>query len=375
MVLLLRNVRLYGEGEPVNILTAGGEIIGLGKGLESPVPTVDIIEGEGRAVIPGYIDQHVHVTGGGGEGGFTKRVPELKLSDCVRGGVTTLVGLLGTDGTTRSVENLVAKVKALKEEGLTTYCLTGSYEYPSPTLTGSVKKDIVFIDECIGVKIAISDHRSSNICKADLIRLASEARLAGVIAGKPGYVHMHTGSGRKKLDDVFDILRTEEIPIQTFRPTHVGKMYDDAIRFANMGGYIDFTTGDKSSKTAAQLARAVTDTVPERVTMSTDANGSIPKWNDRKEMIGLGIGQITTMHDTVCALVKEQGLPLRDAIQFCTRNIAKALGIYPRKGDIREGSDADLLVLDGDLSISSTIAKGTVMMKEKIVLRKGVFED
>lgn len=375
MVLLLRDVRPYGEGEPADILAAGGEIIRIGRGLEAPTPDAAVLEGEGRAVIPGYIDQHVHVTGGGGEGGFTKRVPELKLSDCVRGGITTLVGLLGTDGTTRSVENLVAKVKALKEEGLTAYCLTGSYEYPSPTLTGSVKKDIVFIEECIGVKIAISDHRSSNISRADLVRLASQARLAGVIAGKPGIVHMHVGGGRKKLDDVFDILKTEEIPIQTFRPTHVGRIFDDAIRFANMGGYIDFTTGVDTGKTAAQLARAVTQAPPDRITLSTDANGSIPKWNDKKEMIGLGTGQITTLHDTVRALVKEQGLPLREAVRFSTGNVARALGLYPRKGDIREGGDADLLVLDPDLTLSTVISKGTVMMREKAILRKGTFED
>ena len=375
MVLLIRNVRINGSGEPTDILTAGGEIIRIGKNSENLFENAEVVEGNGASAIPGYIDQHVHVTGGGGEGGFTKRVPEIALSDIIRGGVTTLVGLLGTDGTARSVENLVAKVKALKEEGLTVYCLTGSYEYPSPTITGSVKKDIMFIEEVIGVKIAISDHRSSNISKADLIRLASEARLAGVLSNKPGIVHMHVGGGRKKLDDVFSILETEEIPIRVFRPTHVGKIFDDAIRFANLGGYIDFSADKDGKKTAGQLVKAFSLAPKENITLSTDANGSIPKWNEKKEMIGLEIGQISTMHNVIRSMVAEYQVPLSEAIRVSTENVAKALDLYPRKGVIREGSDADIVLLDADYAIDTVIAKGSVMMKNKKVIRKGVFED
>src|SRR5690606_3180786 len=102
--------------------------------------------------VPGLIDNHVHITGGGGEGSFKTRVPEITLSKLIEAGITTVVGLLGTDATTRSVENLVAKAKALKEEGVSVYVHTGSYEFPSVTLTGQIKKDIVFIEEIIGAK-------------------------------------------------------------------------------------------------------------------------------------------------------------------------------------------------------------------------------
>ena len=93
---------------------------------------------------------------------------------------------LGTDSFTRSVENLVAKAKGLNEEGITTYCLTGAYEYPSPTLTGRVDKDIAYINEVIGCKLAISDHRSSHVTRQELLRLATQVRLGSLIGGKPG---------------------------------------------------------------------------------------------------------------------------------------------------------------------------------------------
>ncbi len=376
-MLLIKNVRadLENPDKVSDLFLAGGKIQAVGRNLDVPLPGLEVLEGDGRTAVPGYIDQHVHILGGGGEDGFASRVPEIRLSDCIRGGVTTVVGLLGTDAVTRSVENLVAKTKALRSEGLTAFCLTGAYEYPSPTLTGSVKKDIVFISEVIGVKIAIADHRSSNLSKRDLIRLASEARQGGILSGKPGIVHLHVGSGKRGLGLLFDILETEDIPIRTFRPTHVGRVFDDAVRFANMGGYIDFTADEDGGKTARTLAKAFGRAPADRITLSTDSNGSIPKWNDRKELVGMGVGRISALHQVVKSLVGECGVPLSLAVRPSTATVAEALGLAGRKGRVAAGYDADLNLLDDRLDLSAVVAGGTVMMEGGRVLRKGMFED
>ena len=47
-------------------------------------------------VAPVKVDCHVHLTGGGGEGGFATRVPPLALSAFTRNGTTSAVGVLGT---------------------------------------------------------------------------------------------------------------------------------------------------------------------------------------------------------------------------------------------------------------------------------------
>ncbi|TQI68312.1 beta-aspartyl-peptidase [Clostridium sp. KNHs216] len=375
-MLLIKNVRvnLNHPNEVADVFIAGGKIQAIGRKLEPALANLEVLDGDGKTAIPGYIDQHVHITGGGGEDGFSSRVPEIQLSDCIRGGVTTLVGLLGTDSITRSVENVVAKTKALRSEGLTAYCLTGAYEYPSPTLTGSVKKDIAYIEEVIGVKIAISDHRSSNLCKQDLIRLASEARLGGLLSRKPGLVHIHVGTGKRKLGLLFDILETEDIPIQIFRPTHVGRVFDDAVRFANLGGYIDFTAEEESRKSAQMIVKAFEQAPAERITLSTDSNGSMPKWNENKEIVGMGVGQITTLHRTVKSLVQDCGVPLSQAILTGTATVAKALGLADRKGLLAEGYDADLILLDDRLNIDTVMAGGAIMMKSGSLIKKGIFE-
>jgi beta-aspartyl-dipeptidase (metallo-type) len=357
-----------------DILICNDKIAEIGDDLDFGLPNQNCIDGTGMLAIPGYLDQHVHVTGGGGEGSFKTRVPELKLSDCIKAGVTTVVGLLGTDGITRSVENLVAKTKGLNEEGITAYCLTGSYEYPTRTLTGDVKKDIAFIQEVLGVKIAISDHRSSHITKDELTRLASSVRQASLISGKPGIIVFHLGSEKEQLNLIFQVLRDTDIPVKHFRPTHAQKAFDQAIKFANMGGYVDFTAGDDPGSADPVLTALGSANDPSLITISTDSNGSMPRWNDKNEMIGLTAGVMTTLHGTIKALVKEHGVDMPTAISLGTRNVARALEIGDRKGSLGPGLDADIVLLDKSFDISTVIAKGRLMMHQGEILVKGTFQ-
>ena len=366
MLKLIKNIRIFRDGDwkPSELLIADKRIAAVGDKIDCTFDGLEVIDSKGMRAIPGYIDQHVHITGGGGEGGFSNQVPPLKFSAPVKAGITTIVGLLGTDGTTRSVESLVAKAKAFREQGLTCYCLTGAYQYPSPTVTGSVRRDIVMLEECIGVKIAICDHRSATITRDELIRLASDAHQAGVLSGKPGIVHLHTGSGKDQLNIIFEALEHSEVPIATFRPTHVAGKIDQAIKFANMGGFIDITCDpDNMAKRCALIHRAMIECPEGSVTLSTDGNGSLPVWNAKKEMIGIGAGKVISLHNTIKGLVEYEQLPLEDAITIATKNPAKALGLEGKKGCLAPGADADILLLDENLNIDTTIALGRLLLQ------------
>lgn len=366
MLKHLKNLSILRDGKPVRaeILICDRRIAEISEHIECSYRNLETIDCGGMTAIPGYIDQHVHITGGGGEGGFSNQVPPLRVADAIEGGVTTLCGLLGTDGTSRRIENLLAKTKGLREEGLTAYCLTGSYDYPSPTITGSVRKDIMLFEEIIGVKIAHSDHRSSGLCRDEMIRLACEARNGGLLSGKPGVVHIHMGSGRDGLRMIMDIVNTTDIPVSVFRPTHLGRHLEEAIEFSHMGGYIDFTAGTDPAQTAKLVAEALRRAQKGRVTLSSDGNGSMPVWNEKKEMVGISAGKITTDHETVKALVQNEGVSLSDAVSVLTENVARGLGLYPRKGLLAEGSDADLLLLDDTLDIRFVMAGGRVLSRD-----------
>ena len=366
MLKLIKNIRIFRDGswQPSELLIADKRIAAVGDKIDCTFDGLEVIDGKGMRAIPGYIDQHVHITGGGGEGGFSNQVPPLKFSAPVKAGITTIVGLLGTDGTTRSAESLVAKAKAFREQGLTCYCLTGAYQYPSPNVTGTVRRDIVMLEECIGVKIAICDHRSATITRDELIRLASDAHQAGVLSGKPGIVHLHTGSGKDQLNIIFEALEHSEVPIATFRPTHVAGKIDQAIKFANMGGFIDITCDpDNMAKRCALIHRAMIECPEGSVTLSTDGNGSLPVWNAKKEMIGIGAGKVISLHNTIKGLVEYEQMALEDAITIATKNPAKALGLEGKKGCLTPGADADILLLDEELNIDTTIALGRLLLQ------------
>lgn len=374
MFVLVKNADLYTPDHlgRRDLLICNDKIVKVAPHIDFEWEDLQVIDAAGRQVIPGLIDQHVHITGGGGESSFKSRAPEVTLADLVESGVTTVVGLLGTDSRTRSVRNVVAKAKALNEEGVTAYCLTGAYEYPSPTLTGSVTDDIVYIKEVIGVKIAISDHRSSNINADELARLATQARLAGLESGKVGEVHMHMGNGKKGLSDVFKIVEETEIPIKHFRPTHIQKALEDGIKFANMGGYIDFTSGSPVSAAAA-IAKALPRVSVDRVTLSSDSNGSMPKWNEKNELIGIDVAKMTTLFECIRVLVRDHAVPFEQALALVTRNVAQALEIAPAKGCIAEGSDADLILLNDDMTFHTVMARGRIMMEAGVVKEKGYY--
>lgn len=388
MLTLIKNGEVYAPeylGKK-DILLAGGKVVKIQDNISLEASLeAEVIDASRKKIVPGFIDQHVHIIGGGGEAGFHSRTPELMLSKVIGAGVTTVVGLLGTDGNTRHVETLLAKAIGLEEEGISTYILTGSYAIPSTTLTGSVRRDIMFIDKVMGVKIAFSDHRSSRMTEQELTRLAADVRLAGMLSAKPGLIHMHMGDSPSRLDAVFNIMDKAEIPAKHFIPTHVTRnrdLFEQAKEFAKIGGRIDITAADiKPGINDDQIdpVKAIIECLDngvseENITMSSDGNGSMPVFDENRKLIGMGVGDLNTVFNCFRRLVKEENMPLEKALQFTTSNVAKVLEVYPQKGSIQENSDGDLLILDEDLNLDGVFAKGKKAMENGKILIKGTFE-
>jgi beta-aspartyl-dipeptidase (metallo-type) len=353
---------------------------------KNSVLEIDIIDGKGKIITPGFIDCHVHITGGGGEGGFKTRTPEIRLTDITKGGVTTVVGTLGTDGITRTVEALFAKAKSLEEEGITTFIYSGSYRVPVITITGDIMKDLIVVDKVIGVgEIALSDHRSSQPSVYAIKNIAAQARVGGILSGKAGVVNIHMGDGKDMLNMLFYIVENTEIPFTQFLPTHINRnpcLFEEGIRYAKAGGYIDFTTSsvpvfweEGEIKASIALKRCLEAGVDEsRIVFSSDGQGSLPIFNEKKEFVGLGIGKVTSLFAEVKDAILKEGVPMEKALKVITTNPATILKLKG-KGAIKKGYDADIVLLDeSNLNIDTVIAKGQTMILNKEIKVFGTFE-
>ncbi|MCD6659114.1 MAG: beta-aspartyl-peptidase [Lentimicrobium sp.] len=386
-MLLIKNAHVYSpENKGKNdVLLAGGKIISIAPLIEVPASLmVKIIEAEGLILTPGFIDAHVHIAGAGGEGGPASRTPELQLSDMIKGGVTTVVGCLGTDGITRSVESVLMKVKSLRAEGVSAWMYTGSYQVPTPTITGDVARDIALIEEVIGVgEVAVSDHRSSLPTVEELSRIAAQARVAGMIGGKAGIVNIHMGDAKDPFRPLYKVVESSELTLRQFLPTHINRneyIFEDAKTYA-LKGYVDITTSsypyfpEYEIKPSSALRQLLDAGVPaEHITFTSDACGSLPGFDRVSgELVrlesGLPASNLTELRDAVL----DEKIPFEIALQVLTSNPARILKLK-HKGKIAAGCDADLLLLDQNFEIHSVLAMGAPLMENYQLLKKGTYE-
>lgn len=347
---------------------------------------VTVIDGRGKFLVPGFIDSHVHILGGGGEGGYATRTPEIMLSDITTAGVTTVGACLGTDGCTRTMSNLIAKARGLEAEGVSTCVYTGSYQVPVRTVTGSVLDDIVLIDKVIGVgEIAISDHRSSQPTFDEVARIAAAARVGGMLSGKAGVVNVHMGDGPRMLSMLERIIEETEIPAKHFVPTHINRnpqLFAAGITYAKQDGgrgrFIDLTTSSMSedeNRTCGAALRTLLEAgvSADSISFSSDGQGSLPIFNAKRDYVGLGVGRVETLFAEVKRAVLRHGVALDVALKVITTTPATYLKL-PAKGRIQPGADADVVLLTRDLEIHTVLARGKVMVDEGRLVQLGTFE-
>ena len=385
-LLLLRNADVYAP-EALglrHLLIGGGKVLWLGETVPALPDTlgVQVLDLAGARLVPGFIDGHVHVSGGGGEAGFSTRVPAPLLSRYTTAGVTTVIGLLGTDDVSRGTAELLAHVYALREQGLGAWAYCGGYHFPPATLTGSVRGDIAFAGPLIGVgEVAISDHRSSQPTLDELLRLASEAHVAGLMTGKAGIVHLHLGDGVRGLELVRQALDQSELPPRVFQPTHVNRrkaLFEEAVELARRGCHVDITAfpvedGEDAWPAADALLRYLdSGAPPDRVSISSDAGGCLPCFDEHGRVCGMEVGHSGALLETLAALLA-RGLPLDQALPPFTSNPADLLRL-PGKGRIAVGADADLVALDAAGKADHVWLDGIAHVAAGEAVRRGIFE-
>jgi len=340
------------------------------------------IDGSGLIILPGFIDPHVHILGGGGEGGPATRAPEIRVEDCALAGVTTVIGCLGTDSITRHLSSLLAKARALEIEGLSAWIYAGAYNLPTPTITGSVRSDLVLIDKVIGAgEIALSDHRSSQPTYEQFLELVAECRVGGMLGGKAGLAHFHLGDGKRGLEYLFRMVKETEIPVTQVIPTHTSRnqqLFEQALEWLKLGGFIDLTTGpepvDKGEISVRDALKRIKEAhLPlNHVTVSSDSNGSLPVFNEKGELMGLTVANQRDFLRTFQHIWRENILTRQETIQVFSTNAA---GFYklPGKGKVQPGFEADLLAINESAELQYVFSRGKALIEKGQLKVKGTF--
>jgi|TARA_B110000971_G_scaffold175330_1_gene180544 beta-aspartyl-dipeptidase (metallo-type) len=393
MFELITNARIYSPASLGMgcVLTCAGKIVyigqskpELGSGLE-----VQVTDVKGRMLLPGLVDGHAHITGGGGETGYSSKVPPVPLSEFTGAGVTSVIGLTGTDDVTRSTSALIAATMALREEGLNAWCYTGGYHYPLNLLTDSALNDLVHIECVIGIgELAISDHRSSHMTFDELVRVASEAHVGGLMTGKAGLLHLHLGDGRRGLQLVREAIADAEVPARIYHPTHVNRLkrlFDEACGLVLEGCHIDLTafpvnedpSDDQSVDKGYGIVEAVTRYIDknlpiEKLTVSSDGGGCLPEFDQQGVLLKLDFARCQSLPIALGELLAA-GVDTEQAISFFTKNAAQLYRLQG-KGIIAVGADADLVALDDQFQVSDVMCRGVWHKKSGRQLKKGLFE-
>jgi beta-aspartyl-dipeptidase (metallo-type) len=377
---IIRNVHVYAPQDlgRKDLLTGGGKILMIDGSIRPAGLSAEIIDGDGKILTPGLIDQHVHITGAGGQQGFASMTPPIEMGELIACGTTTVTGMLGTDGSTKSLQALYAKVMALEAEGISACMLTSYFAYPPLTLTGSVRDDMMFIDKVVGCKIAVGDERASYPSARELLRLITDVHVAGLLTGKKGILHVHLGGQDNGMRILLELVEKYRAPIQRISPTHTGRtreLFDDAIRFARLGGMIDISTGGtRYDEPYRQVIHALEQGVPiSRMTFSSDGNAGVASKDGDGNIVGYRRAPVDLNLRQTLKLITDGGLDPSDAFRLITSNPAQNLSLTG-KGCIAEGMDADCCLFDEHFKLCDVIAGGETMMRDGIVLKKGNFE-
>jgi beta-aspartyl-dipeptidase (metallo-type) len=244
-----------------------------------------------------------------------------------------------------------------------------------------VRDDIVFIDPIIGVgELAISDHRSSQPTLDELLRIAADCHVGGLMSNKAGVLHLHLGDGTRGLDLVRRALEGSELPARVFHPTHVNRqprLFEEAMALAGRGVTLDVTAfppadDDPALSAVAAIEAWLDAKLPaERLTCSSDGAGCLPVFDGDGRLVSMDIGQPSTLALTLATLLRRRDPTV--VLPMFTSNVAKLLRL-PRKGQLEPGFDADLVVLDEIGMPRDVMARGRWLVRGGKRVVYGPFE-
>jgi len=367
------------------VAVRGETIAAIGQGELPPAKAVD--DFSGKLILPGLVDGHMHTGSAIGWPGI-----EGATMSAAAGGVTTVcdmpydvprpvtnagifhekmeavnqlshvdVALYGTITKTGGVD----AIAGLAEAGASAFKLS-TYEYDAtrfpridhPTMVAAFK-------EIAKTGLMVAVHNEDQ----ELVeRLTAEAKATGRV---DPIMHART---RPPLAETMADLEIFEIGLETGAHVHiahssVARGFDIAESFRGMGGkasgeaciqYLCMTEEDlvrlkgfgkcnPPFRTAEEVERMWGALVAGKVAYVSTDHAPWPrekKLGDDIFACGAGLTGMQSYAPLMYSLLAERGLPLTLMAKYCAERTARFHGLYPKKGAIRVGSDADFAVME-----------------------------
>ncbi len=376
----------------------GETIAAIGQG--APPPAAETVDHSGRLILPGLVDGHMHTSSSTGWPGI-----EAASMSAAAGGVTTCVdmpydvprpvtdaaifrekigwvertshvdmALYGTITKAAQGEALVDAIAGLAEAGACSFKLS-TYEYDAvrfpridhPTMVAAFR-------EIAKTGLMVAVHNEDQ----ELVeRLTAAAKAAGET-----HPIMH-GRTRPPLAETLANLTIFEMALETGAHVHIAhsslaRGFELAEIFRRTGArtsgeaciqYLCMTEDDlirlegfgkcnPPFRTAAEVERMWAALVAGKVAYVSTDHAPWPR--ERKLYTGdsfapgAGLTGLQSFAPLMFTLLAERGLPVTLMARHCAERPARFHGLFPKKGAIRVGSDADLCVLErGDFTFDA----------------------
>lgn len=376
----LGNADVLLVGSEIAAISPSGEIAAASAAaVLGPVTEIDCA---GALVVPGLVDGHLHILGGGGGQGFASRIPELPADAILEAGITTCVGMPGVDTISKPPAALLARAAALTELGIRTFVMAGGFRWPAPTITGDLFTELYTLPNVLGVKVALGERLATAPDAAELARLLTELEWLAGATGRAAILHAHLGTRNSPSALIREALHASGASPARVQITHANysaETLSTAIELAALGCIIDVNPLLNPRRVAGSIEpveavrRLLAAKVPaERITVSSDGNASVPRVrpDGSLEKFSYQLGLLDLVRDLVAADVGDTAT----ALSLVTRNPARALRLGG-VGTLGVGATADLLVLDPDFTVRHVLSGGKVVVREGTAVTPSQFRD
>ena len=371
-----------GLARRASVVIERGKIAAIMGGDQAPSDGTEVIDARGLIVLPGFVDIHCH--GGGGES-FDTPSPE---------GMATILATHARGGTTAMVAALAAKPQHERHAVLGRLREYASSQEPGyPELLGAYVEGPYFSGVERGAQPETSitaptraDYEPTLQQFGDFIQVWS---LAPELPGAMDFIRALTtrgivaalGHSDASHEDVLAAidagtrLVTHVYCAQSTFHRHVA---EKKLGLAEMALLRDELTveiiADGKHLPPLLLQLVLKNKRPREACVITDAMPAAGLPPGTYRFLGSEIrvtdevayrpdgqryaGSVLTMGKALRNIIRHGGVDLRDAVQMLSETPAALMGVSQRKGGIRAGKDADLVILDGHLRVRDVFCRG-----------------